>query len=159
MKKNFFDFFELDKSVFIDKSSLENKYLEIQNKYTESQRQDPKIEQFITQLNKSFNILNSFLERNEYIANLENFTTISSDELYTFISPEIEFFSYCVALRHLSQSDPESCIIKTQHSVSTMLSQMENALLEEDFESFALNLSKMRYLIPIAKSLSIWNFD
>jgi len=144
---NFFNFFNIKTSVFVDEILLQKEFIKKQKQYKNIEKTDPKIKKFLYQLNFAYETILDKYKRCEYICNLNGYKTIDmSSELYDkliFVKPKKEYLSYI-----MKEYSNESLIHQNntmKYKIDDGFMELEKLLIDSRHEFFAIKFSEIRY--------------
>jgi len=156
LKKNFFELFNIDIAVDINKSELDEKVKVLQNKFhpdkyaSGSDFEKRLALQISSHVNDGYKVLSDIVLRIDYILKINNFVKDESETIndIDFLQEQIEYSELLKALKeNLNNVIIDENLLKIKSLLKTTINNIKLSLQSQDFENMWQNLSKLRFYI------------
>ena len=156
LKKNFFELFNLDISIDINKSELDEKVKILQSKFhpdkyaSGSDLEKRLALQISSHVNDGHKILSDIVLRIEYILKINNFTMDESKTINDihFLQEQIEYNELVESLKGNNDNDLiDRHLEKVKVLLKETIDNIKLSFKSKDFEDMWQNLSKLRFYI------------
>ena len=156
LKKNFFELFNIEITIDVNKSELDEKVKVLQNKFhpdkfsSGSDFEKRLALQISSHINDGYKILGDIVLRIEYILKINNFVKDESKTIndINFLQEQIE---YSELVESLNDNFDSKIIEKSLSSIKSLLKttvgSIKSSFESNDFENVWQNLSKLRFYI------------
>ena len=164
LKKNFFELFNIDIAVDINKSELDEKVKVLQNqfhpdKYAGGSDFEKRLAlQISSHVNDGYKILSDIVLRIDYILKINNFVKDESKTIndVDFLQEQIEYSELIEALKEdLNNAIIDENLLKIKLRLKTTINNIKLSLQSQDFEDMWQNLSKIRFYIKNINELIV----
>ncbi len=164
LKKNFFELFNIDIAVDINKSELDEKVKVLQNqfhpdKYAGGSDFEKRLAlQISSHVNDGYKILSDIVLRIDYILKINNFIKDESKTIndVDFLKEQIEYSELIEALKEdLNNPIIDENLLKIKLRLKTTINNIKLSLQSRDFENMWQNLSKLRFYIKNINELIV----
>ena len=164
LKKNFFELFNIDIAVDINKSELDEKVKVLQNqfhpdKYAGGSDFEKRLAlQISSHVNDGYKILSDIVLRIDYILKINNFVKDESKTIndVDFLQEQIEYSELIEALKEdLNNAIIDENLLKIKLLLKTAINNIKLSLQSQDFEDMWQNLSKIRFYIKNINELIV----
>ena len=156
LKKNFFELFNLDISIDINKSELDEKVKILQSKFhpdkyaSGSDLEKRLALQISSHVNDGYKILSDIVLRIEYILKINNFIKDESKTIndINFLQEQIEYNELVESLKEDNDNDLiDRHLRKVKVLLKETIDNIKISFKSKDFEDMWQNLSKLRFYI------------
>ena len=156
LKKNFFELFNLDISIDINKSELDEKVKILQSKFhpdkyaSGSDLEKRLALQISSHVNDGYKILSDIVLRIEYILKINNFIKDESKTIndINFLQEQIEYNELVESLKENNDNDLiDRHLEKVKVLLKETIDNIKLSFKSKDFEDMWQNLSKLRFYI------------
>jgi len=156
LKKNFFELFNLDISIDINKSELDERVKILQSKFhpdkyvSGSDLEKRLALQISSHVNDGHKILSDIVLRIEYILKINNFIKDESKTIndINFLKEQIEYNELVESLGEDSDNDLiDRHLAKVKVLLKETIDNIKHSFKSKDFEEMWQNLSKLRFYI------------
>ena len=156
LKKNFFELFNLDISIDINKSELDEKVKILQSKFhpdkyaSGSDLEKRLALQISSHVNDGYKILSDIVLRIEYILKIKNFIKDESKTIndINFLQEQIDYNELVESLKENNDNDLiDRHLEKVKVLLKETIDNIKLSFKSKDFEDMWQNLSKLRFYI------------
>tara|TARA_B100000427_G_C15357793_1_gene528435 strand:- start:26 stop:541 length:516 start_codon:yes stop_codon:yes gene_type:complete len=156
LKKNFFELFNLDISIDINKSELDEKVKILQSKFhpdkyaSGSDLEKRLALQISSHVNDGYKILSDIVLRIEYILKINNFIKDESKTIndINFLQEQIDYNELVESLKENNDNDLiDRHLEKVKVLLKETIDNIKLSFKSKDFEDMWQNLSKLRFYI------------
>ena len=156
LKKNFFELFNLDISIDINKSELDEKVKILQSKfhpdkYARGSDLEKRLAlQISSHVNDGYKILSDIVLRIEYILKIKNFIKDESKTIndINFLQEQIDYNELVESLKENNDNDLiDRHLEKVKVLLKETIDNIKLSFKSKDFEDMWQNLSKLRFYI------------
>jgi molecular chaperone HscB len=164
LKKNFFDLFNIDIAVDINKSELDEKVKILQNKfhpdkYANGSDFEKRLAlQISSHVNDGYKVLSDIVLRIDYILKINNFVKDESKTIndIEFLQEQIEYSELVETLKeNLNIVIIDENLLKIKSLLKNTIDDIKLSLQSQDFEDMWQKLSKIRFYIKNINELII----
>ena len=164
LKKNFFDLFNIDIAVDINKSELDEKVKILQNKfhpdkYANGSDFEKRLAlQISSHVNDGYKVLSDIVLRIDYILKINNFVIDESKTIndIEFLQEQIEYSELVETLKeNLNIIIIDENLLKIKSLLKNTIDDVRLSLQSQDFEDMWQKLSKIRFYIKNINELII----
>ena len=156
LKKNFFELFNIEIAVDVNKSELDEKVKVLQNKFhpdkfsSGSDFEKRLALQISSHINDGYKILSDIVRRIEYILKINNFVKDESKTIndINFLQEQIEYSELVESLNdNFDSKIIENSLSSIKSLLKTTVGSIKLSFESNDFENVWQNLSKLRFYI------------
>ena len=156
LKKNFFELFNIEIAIDVNKSELDEKVKVLQNKFhpdkfsSGSDFEKRLALQISSHINDGYKILGDIVLRIEYILKINNFVKDESKTIndINFLQEQIEYSELIESLNdNFDSKIIENSLSSIKSLLKTTIDSIKSSFESNDFENVWQNLSKLRFYI------------
>ena len=156
LKKNFFELFNIEIAIDVNKSELDEKVKILQNKFhpdkfpSGSDFEKRLALQISSHINDGYKILSDIVRRIEYILKINNFVKDESKTIndINFLQEQIEYSELIESLNdNFDSKIIENSLSSIKSLLKTTVGSIKLSFESNDFENVWQNLSKLRFYI------------
>ena len=156
LKKNFFELFNIEITIDVNKSELDEKVKVLQNKFhpdkfsSGSDFEKRLALQISSHINDGYKILGDIVLRIEYILKINNFVKDESKTIndINFLQEQIEYSELVESLNdNFDSKIIENSLSSIKSLLKTTVGSIKSSFESNDFENVWQNLSKLRFYI------------
>jgi molecular chaperone HscB len=156
LKKNFFELFNIEITIDVNKSELDEKVKVLQNKFhpdkfsSGSDFEKRLALQISSHINDGYKILGDIILRIEYILKINNFVKDESKTIndINFLQEQIEYSELVESLNdNFDSKIIENSLSSIKSLLKTTVGSIKSSFESNDFENVWQNLSKLRFYI------------
>ena len=156
LKKNFFELFNIEIAIDVNKSELDEKVKVLQNKFhpdkfsSGSDFEKRLALQISSHINDGYKILGDIVLRIEYILKINNFVKDESKTIndINFLQEQIEYSELVESLNdNFDSKIIENSLSSIKSLLKTTVGSIKSSFESNDFENVWQNLSKLRFYI------------
>ena len=156
LKKNFFELFNIEIAIDVNKSELDEKVKVLQNKFhpdkfsSGSDFEKRLALQISSHINDGYKILGDIVLRIEYILKINNFVKDESKTIndINFLQEQIEYSELIESLNdNFDSKIIENSLSRIKSLLKTTVGSIKSSFESNDLENVWQNLSKLRFYI------------
>ena len=156
LKKNFFELFNIEIAIDVNRSELDQKVKVLQNKFhpdkfsSGSDFEKRLALQISSHINDGYKILGDIVLRIEYILKINNFVKDESKTIndINFLQEQIEYSELVESLNdNFDSKIIENSLSSIKSLLKTTVDSIKSSFESSDFENVWQNLSKLRFYI------------
>ena len=156
LKKNFFELFNIEIAIDVNRSELDEKVKVLQNKFhpdkfsSGSDFEKRLALQISSHINDGYKILGDIVLRIEYILKINNFVKDESKTIndINFLQEQIEYSELVESLNdNFDSKIIENSLSSIKSLLKTTVDSIKSSFESSDFENVWQNLSKLRFYI------------
>lgn len=156
LKKNFFELFNIEIAIDVNKSELDEKVKVLQNKFhpdkfsSGSDFEKRLALQISSHINDGYKILGDIVLRIEYILKINNFVKDESKTIndINFLQEQIEYSELVESLNdNFDSKIIENSLSRIKSLLKTTVGSIKSSFESNDLENVWQNLSKLRFYI------------
>ena len=164
LKQNFFELFNIDISIDVNKSELDKKVKILQDKfhpdrYAGSSDFEKRLAlQISSHVNDGYKVLSDIVLRIDYILKINNFIQDESKTIndIDFIKEQIKYSELIEDLKNnIDHQVIDNHLLEIKSQLKQIIDQVKLAFHSNDFENMWQNLSKLRFYIKNINELII----
>ena len=156
LKKNFFELFNIEIAIDVNRSELDQKVKVLQNKFhpdkfsSGSDFEKRLALQISSHINDGYKILGDIVLRIEYILKINNFVKDESKTIndIDFLQEQIEYSELAESLgENLDKEIIDVHLLKAKSLLKTTIENIKSSFESNDYEAMWQDLSKLRFYI------------